>query len=567
MMFPEEMKNRLQDDPRVRVFVDPARIVWKSPTGLTGEDALLAGQAAVCAMQRAAGGEPPGILLDFGCELHGGLRIECRLTNPLKPARFRVRFGESASEAMGEPDNDHAMHDFEATVAAAGYTEVGSTGFRFARLDLLGEDTRVDLKAVRAVSIHRNLPWLGSFECSDPRLNEIWKVGARTVHLCMQDYLWDGIKRDRMVWIGDIHPETRVVSAVFGKVDVVEKSLDYARDSYPLPLWMNGISSYSLWWILTHADWYRYHGDAAYLGRQREYLCGLLKLVLDHVDSCGREKLGDLRFLDWSTSEDKQAVAAGLQALTILALRAGAFLCGVLGEGEAARQARTCADKMTGLGKLPGSRKSPAALMALAGMLDAREANATLLAVDPCKDVSLFYGYYLLQARALAGDTRGCMDVIRHCWGGMLDLGATSFWESFDPAWKEGAAGIADLVPPGMKDIHADFGQYCYKGLRHSLCHGWSAGPTAWLAEYVLGVSPLEPGFKTVQISPDLADLKWARGTIPTPQGLVTVRHEARGDGTIATEFTLPEGVRAAAPRNQGEQPVRASSPRECVLA
>jgi alpha-L-rhamnosidase len=41
-------------------------------------------------------------------------------------------------------------------------------------------------------------------------------VGADTVHLCMQDYLWDGIKRDRLVWIGDMHPEVSTINAVFG---------------------------------------------------------------------------------------------------------------------------------------------------------------------------------------------------------------------------------------------------------------------------------------------------------------------------------------------------------------
>ena len=54
----------------------------------------------------------------------------------------------------------------------------------------------------------RDLQYLGSFECSDERLNTIWQTGAYTVHLNMQDYLWDGIKRDRLVWIGDMHPET-----------------------------------------------------------------------------------------------------------------------------------------------------------------------------------------------------------------------------------------------------------------------------------------------------------------------------------------------------------------------
>ena len=82
----------------------------------------------------------------------------------------------------------------------------------------------------------------------------------------------------------------------------------------------------------------------------------------------------------------------------------------------------------------------------------------------------------------------GGLDCIRQYWGAMLDLGATTFWEDFDLDWTANAGRIDELVPAGKKDIHGDFGNYCYKGFRHSLCHGWASGPTAWLSEHVLGV-------------------------------------------------------------------------------
>ena len=52
--------------------------------------------------------------------------------------------------------------------------------------------------------IIRDIPYLGSFTCDDPLLNNIWKTAAWTVHLNMQNYLWDGIKRDRLAWQGDL---------------------------------------------------------------------------------------------------------------------------------------------------------------------------------------------------------------------------------------------------------------------------------------------------------------------------------------------------------------------------
>ena len=50
----------------------------------------------------------------------------------------------------------------------------------------------------------------------------------------MQEYLWDGNKRDRLVWLGDMHPEVMTVNTVFGYNEVVPKSLDLIRDVTPL---------------------------------------------------------------------------------------------------------------------------------------------------------------------------------------------------------------------------------------------------------------------------------------------------------------------------------------------
>jgi hypothetical protein len=137
---------------------------------------------------------------------------------------------------------------------------------------------------------------------------------------------------------------------------------------------------------------------------------------------------------------------------------------------------------------------------------------------------------------------------MRTYWGAMLDLGATTFWEDFNLAWTPNAARIDELVPAGKKDIHGDFGAYCYEGFRHSLCHGWASGPTAWLSQNVLGVKPIEPGCKRVRIAPQLGKLKWAEGAYPTPLGPIRVRHERKPDGTIASRIDAPAGVAVESP-------------------
>ena len=555
----EGLLARAKADPRVRQYLVPQRVLWQSTddqSAVEHAENLLKtglGQAtldnnAVCILQHK--GKSAGVLLDFGQEIHGGVQIIVADTAGNKPVRLRVCFGESASEAMSElgppknATNDHAVRDQTCLVPWMGAHEIGNTGFRFVRVELVDPDKRIALKAVRAVFLYRDLEYLGSFRCNDERLNRIWQTGAYTVHLNMQDYLWDGIKRDRLVWIGDMHPETMTIGAVFGNQRIVPASLDLTRDVTSLPNWMNGISSYSMWWVMIHHSWYYQHGDLDYLRQQKPYLTGLLEQLIKNIGSDDQERLPEARFLDWPSSGNAPAIHAGLQSLLILSLNAGGELCGTL--GDSAMQTR-CQDAVARLRKhVPdcGKSKQAAALMALAGLGDAVALNRDVMAVDGAKRMSTFYGYYVLQARAKAGDYQGCLDCIRNYWGAMLDLGATTFWEDFDLDWTVNAARIDELVPAGKKDIHGDFGNHCYKGFRHSLCHGWASGPTPWLSEHVLGVKIVEPGCKAVKIEPHLGDLQWAEGTFPTPQGILKVRHEKQPDGKIRSTVAAPAGVR-----------------------
>ena len=135
------------------------------------------------------------------------------------------------------------------------------------------------------------------------------------------------------------------------------------------------------------------------------------------------------------------------------------------------------------------------------------------------------------------------LQVLRDYYGGMLNMGATTFWEDFDLAWTENAAPIDAVVPEGKKDIHGDFGAFCYEGFRHSLCHGWASGPVPFLAERVLGVNIEEAGCKTIRLKPDLGDLDWAKGTFPTPKGVLTVSVYRDSDGQVHIAHEAPKGI------------------------
>lgn len=548
-----------QKDSRIRQYLSPKRIVWMSDrSGASVVDAsnLLrkgTGQADLVhrnfAKLISKEGEMPGILFDFGKEIQGGIQIVTDQPANQKPIRIRIRLGESVSEAMSDIDtihgatNDHAMRDFTIQVPWLGVMQVGNSGFRFARIDLVDADRELQLKEVRAIFEYRDIPYLGSFKSSDERLNTIWNTGAYTVHLNMQEYLWDGIKRDRLVWVGDMHPEVMTINTVFGKNEVVAKSLDQARDITPLPGWMNGISAYSMWWVLIHRDLYKNQGDLQYLRKQQKYLVTLLDQLMEKTKD-NKENLDGTRFLDWPSSENPKGIHAGLHAMMIMTLEAGAELCQILDEPAQATRCKTMATQMKMYVPDANGSKQAAALMALAGLMPAEKANADVIAVGDCERFSTFYGYYMLQAKAKAKDYTGALNCIRSYWGGMLDMGATTFWEDFDLAWTQNAAPIDELVPDGKDDIHGDFGAYCYKKLRHSLCHGWASGPTSWLSEHVLGVSIVEAGCKTIRIEPNLGDLQWVEGTYPTPMGVVKIRHEKQADGTVKSKIDAPKGVK-----------------------
>lgn len=560
-----DSSHRTSKDEMTRVYITPQRIVTKYAGKenqlIKNEQLLLVkgnGQAEMnrknCCWMTSTDHEKASLLLDFGCELHGGLKLVMGSSTRRQPSLVRIRFGESVGEAssttsnadwkVGYSTDDHAKRDIIVEIPRDGMMELGNTGFRFVRIDLLQSNTTIALKEVSAILRYRDIPYLGSFESNDERLNRIWMTGAYTVHLNMQEYLWDGIKRDRLVWLGDMHPELMTISRVFGYNEVIPKSLDLACSQFPLPGWMNGMSAYSMWYLINQYEWYRQTGDKAFLKRHADYVSGLIHLVGEKVDAEGNESLSPHRFLDWPSSGNPAGVEAGYRALIVWAMQDACELSILLGNHQDAQLCREIIRRMK-LKILPHNHlKQAASLMAIAGLMDAKQACDEVVSVGGGKGFSTFYGYYMLEALAKAGEYACAIDIIKSFWGAMLDMGATTFWEDFNLDWLPGAAPIDEPLPAGMKDIHGDFGAYCYPGFRHSLCHGWSSGPTAWLSDHVLGVKMVDVERRWVRIEPHLGELEWVRGSYPTPWGVIEVSHRKQADGSIKSDIRLPKGVR-----------------------
>lgn len=553
-----EVKNSEKcEDQRIRQNIFPTKVIFvkgcvENANNLCNEKELQIGlsEQNLTVLKNNNDGVQAGVLLDFGKEINGTIRLISYWNEGTDNPKVRITYGESVSEAMSEigekgASNDHAVRDIVVEIPSLSDMSFSETGFRFVYVQLLGENIVLSLKAITAIFIYRDIEYLGSFECNDELLNKIYDVSAYTCHLNMQNYLYDGIKRDRLVWIGDMHPEMLTIKTVFGSHSIIEDSLQFIQRQTKLPDWMNGLPTYSMWWLIILYDWYWYTGDIGFIDKNKEYIVELIKQIIALVNDDGSDNITDY-FFDWPTRDTKASID-GVRSILVLALQASEKILNLYTkESKNLILAKDCLKKIKCLQtKKPEhfGAKQTAAFLSLAGMLDTKETSDLVLTVEGANGMSTFMSYYILKAVSLGGGTKEALLMLREYYGGMLELGATTFWEDFDIGWLENASRIDQIVEEGKVDVHGDKGAHCYKGFRHSLCHGWSSAPTAFLAETVLGVQILEPGCKKIKISPKLGELKWAKGTFPTPFGIIKLEHIKNTDGKIITTIDAPEEI------------------------
>lgn len=541
------LKNKL-----VKEYLLPVRIVAKSDNIENAESLLTNTEEQVSFYQpnflRCQG--KGYIILDFGKELAGGVRILTTLSAMATGYRkIRLRFGESVEETsinVGDKGavNEHSARDFEAILPFFSDQEWGQTGFRFVRIDFLDEAEDYQISNVYAAFSHRDLEYKGDFECSDPLINEIYDTARYTVFLNMQNHLWDGIKRDRLVWMGDLHPEVVAITDIFGESDCVEDALDISVAKTPLPAWFSGMPPYSMWYILILIEYYKKVKKVEYLNKHLPYLNGVLELFDKCVTEDGevdyKRTIGGNPFLDWPTNLTPDC-EPGTRYLYIYVLRRLKEFYKTSGI-----QANPLCDSL--LARLEKvtypdvEKKQTVAFGYLAGQIG-KEKTAQRLAEGGAKGLSTFMSYFILKALAETADVSTAVEIMKEFYGAMLSRGATSFWEDFDMEWLENSGRIDEFTPEGMIDIHGDFGKFCYKGFRHSLCHGWACGPVHFLTEKVLGVEVTKDGCEELTIKPDLGNLDWCKGKFPTPFGIVEIEHKKEG-GRVVTNVKAPDQVK-----------------------
>lgn len=480
----------------------------------------------------------PALTLDFGREVAG--RIHLRSASD-QPILVTAAYGESEQEALHQP----YLGTRTIYVPPHGDAWGPKSGFRYVRLRFLS-DAR--FSAIDLDGIAYPVEYKGSFASSDALVNRIWETGAYTAHLCMQDGIWDGIKRDRARWAGDLNVGGRVIADAFGNRPLMEDTYARLLDEAGGTRAINGITGYSALWIDGLADFYRHDGDRQFLLRLHPGLLALLKTMDGDIgpDGLFTPRPHEHVFVDWSPelSSDTPEARRATDFEYLLGYREAAWLLGQMGDRtEAAhyeahyRHMREQARRLLRNAQTHafGATWQTNAMAVLSGAADVQDYTGLwshvfsniddVSAYSP--EITPYFGFYVLEAMADLGHPTEALKWMRDFWGGMIAEGATSFWEAYDPRWTK-------------HDFHSGLQADGRAGYYVSLAHAWSAGPTAWLSNQVLGIRPTGAGFSTVTIEPEPAGLKTIEGSVPTPHGTLHVRG---GGGTI--DLDLPSGVDA----------------------
>jgi SSS family transporter len=492
-----------------------------------------------------AGGSQRGVhslLVDFKKETFGyivlhGLRGRGRLS---------LYYGESKEEALSTDSCETLDRmDVDLPVAKDSILE-GSHAFRYVNIQW-SDDVRLD----SASMLYEYAPVVnkGSFRCSDEEVNRIWDVAAYTLHLNTREFFIDGIKRDRWIWSGDAYQSYLMNYYLFFDSATVTRTLWALRGKDPVTSHINTIMDYSFYWFMGVYDYYRYTGDEGFIRQCYPRMVSLMDFILSRRDKNGWvEGLpGDWLFIDWADGLTKKGELSFEQLLFVRSLETMA-LCADLASDSAGKErygklVSTLRPRLftdfwdekrqafihSRVDGVPGDKITRYTNMfgILFGLFDGAQQEAVrqhVLLNDSIQKITTPYmNFYELEALCAMGGQQHVLKAMKDYWGGMLSLGATSFWEKYDPTEK----GVQHYAMYGRP-----FGR--------SLCHAWGASPIYLLGKYYLGVRPLMPGYSTYVVEPVLGGLQWMEGEVPTPHGNIKVycsRERLQVRGVAGTGF------------------------------
>lgn len=364
--------------------------------------------------------------------------------------------------------------------------------------------------SVRAFHRYVDVPVRAKFTCDDEELNRIFAVAAHTFSLCCDVFFLDGVKRDKWIWSGDAYQSLFVNRYLTGDKDIEQRTLIALRGNDPVTTHINTILDYSLLWILAMGEHEESYHDTAFLRRMWPQMVSLMELVMrqrdEHGFVIGRKQ--DWVFIDWADF-DRDGPLCAEQMLLAAAYDVMARY------GNAEEKARYAQEKTALLSVIEryfwdkeksayvdsftsGKRHVTRHANILAIVFDLVDQSRkeqivkNVLFNDAVPAITTpYFRFFELDAMCRLGYLKEVLSEIKSYWGGMLKLGAVTFWEEYDPK-----------LP--LEKQYAMYGDPFGK----SLCHAWAASPIYLLARYFVGLRPddMSPKGFAVDLAPGFFD-------------------------------------------------------------
>lgn len=469
--------------------------------------------------------QPQSQFVDFGKETFGFVKLHGLRGR----GKVSLYYGESAEEAQATETCETLDHlNIEFASKKDSVIEL-SKAFRYVNVQL---GNGVTLDSISMLYEYLPLNERGSFRSSDEQINQIYDVAKYTMQLTTREFFIDGIKRDRWIWSGDAYQSYLMNYYLFFDSPSVSRTLLALRGKDPVSSHINTIMDYTFYWFLGIYDYYQYTGDKTFIQQFYPRMQSLMDYCLGRRNKNGLMEglAGDWVFIDWADGLSKKGEVSFEQLLFARSLETMALCAGIAGDSEGAGKYKTlAADVKAKLfanywneqkGALVHSRVNGvptenvtryanmfAIFFDYLNHAQKQSVKQNVLLNDQVqKIVTPYMRFYELEALCALGEQNYVLKEMKDYWGGMLDLGATAFWEEYNPT-KQGAEHYAMYGRP--------FGK--------SLCHAWGASPIYLLGKYYLGVKPTSAGYATYLVEPVKGGLEWMEGKVPTPNGNISV--------------------------------------------
>lgn len=452
------------------------------------------------------------IILDLGDHYTGYLTLKVNHTGmPADaPVRLKLTFAELPAEVMTPFDPykgglSRAWLQDEVVTIMRLPEEVRiprRLACRYVKIEVLAQsyfDFVIEDFSFDAVTSATGEPMELSAEC-DPMIRRINEVGLKTLAECMQTVYEDGPKRDQRLWIGDLYLEALANAYSYRNHTLTKRCLYLLaaladEDGYlhatvyeyptPMPQINQHVHDYSLLYGVALLEYLKETGDrqtAEDLWSVVEYQVEFARTYLkDGIYDVNKQPAWWLVF-DWKDDLNRATPMQGLMTFCIAKSLELAEMLGyedratvkewskVLDQMRRASKSKLY-DKQRGV-MLSGEQGQVSYLsqawMTMSDTFSRKEAQRAMRYVleneDTCYPGSPYAYHYIIEALLHCGMETEARELMLKYWGGMIQKGADTFWEVYDP----------------KDDKRSPYGAHVV----NSACHAWSCTPVYFINKY-----------------------------------------------------------------------------------